>query len=243
MSPFLSILEQALHFAVNQRRQLAKAAGPPAVLVFGLMLIPTTEAVLMPVFMVAGLGANAWLAVATHRVALLGDTESFRWGRREWRFVGVSLLLVAGWIGVTLVLSLPILGLAMLLPSSLAGFFNLVLVGVFVFSAYQLAQVSIILPATAVEQSLGIRQAHALTAGRRGTAFATIVLIPVFIALPVIAMTATQLPVLPAVLELLGIIFWILSLSFLYRFVVEEVARGPAAPSGQDDATPPEARL
>lgn len=243
MNPSLRILEQALTFSIKQRAQLIKAAGPPAILVGSLTLIPAGEAIFAVLPMIVSLFANAWLAVATHRVALLGDTEAFRWGRREWRFTGIFLLLGAGLVGLILLLSLPILGLAMLLPGSLTGFFNLVLAGVVLFCAYQIAQVTIILPATALEQSLSIRQAYALMAGRRGTAFVTVMVIPFLVYLPGSLMSLAQLPmlrtVLPAALEPLSTIIAVLTLSFLYRFIVEEVASKPDSPSTDTDATPP----
>lgn len=242
MNPSLAILEQALVFSVRQRSLLFKAVGLPAILVGGLALVPAAEGIFALPSIIVGLCANAWLALATHRVALLGDTESFRWGRREWRFVGTFLLIGAGLVGLIVLLSLPVMGLAMLLPP-LTGFFNLVLVGVVVFSAYQIAQVSIILPAAALEQSLGIRQAHALMAGRRGTAFATVMLIPLLIYLPVSAMAFAQLPVLrtllPAVLDPLAAMLAVLMLSFLYRFIIEEVANRPEPPGADTDAAPP----
>ena len=157
MNPSLTILKQALVFSIKQRSLLAKAVGPPAVLVGGLTLVPKAEGIFALPSIIVGLCANAWLTLATHRVALLGDTESFRWGRREWRFAGTLLLLGAGMIGLIILLSLPIMALAMLLPP-LTGFFNFTLFGVVVFSAYQIAQVGIVLPAAALDQSLVIRQ-------------------------------------------------------------------------------------
>ena len=67
-------------------------------------------------------------------------------------------------------------------------------------------------------------------------------LFPLLIYLPDSAMALTQLPVLRtvllAVLEPLGAIIAVLMLSFLYRFIVEEVANRPEAPSADTDATP-----
>ena len=133
MSPFRTVLEQTFGFVTSQGGRLVAAVSLPALMVGALSLIPPSQGVKELGLVALSMVANAWLALATHRVALLGDTHSLRWGRREWHFVVVYMLLHVGLVGLIIVLSLPIMGLQILVPTLPDTLVGIATVGVILF--------------------------------------------------------------------------------------------------------------
>jgi hypothetical protein len=114
--------------------------------------------------------AFAIFAVTCHRLILLGDESvpNFglkKWTSRETRFVGWVLLGYVCYAVIALLLSIPVLAFLLMchLPAELAG----VILG-FTFMipcTYVFARISVLLPATAVDERPNVKWASDLTDG------------------------------------------------------------------------------
>ncbi|MFD1696002.1 hypothetical protein [Roseibium aestuarii] len=126
----------------------------------------TANPLLSLVFMVLTLISSASISVAWHRFALLGEVPGLihlKLGRIELKFMGKMLLI--GLIAVGFLL--PAITIFVLLSSSMESFYvtiPLLLAASFILSTL-LMRFNIILPATAVEQPLGLGEAFAMAKG------------------------------------------------------------------------------
>ena len=116
--------------------------------------------------LVFSLVSSASIGVAWHRYGLLGelpDMIHLKVGALELRFIGRTLLLFLVTIAVFLPIGLVAFGLAAILSS---GFVTVIIYGIaFIFLLPHLMRLNLMLPATAVERPIGLRDAHTLGEG------------------------------------------------------------------------------
>ncbi len=162
------------------------------------------------------------IAVTCHRVILLDDAELkdfqvFRFSKREWRFLG--------W---TMVLSL--LGMVILtLFANLKSLFYIDVNNVFFYkyiwmlpAYYFMSRFSLVLPACALDHSISLRQAWRLTTGNGWRIFVIVVILPIILSLVsdfIFPQTITITNFLNSIFYPLITIIEISALSLSYRFL------------------------
>lgn len=153
------VLESAQAIATNWRTLVAALAIPTAAM-FGIAWIAERLGSGEVLGTIAALPFYALFAVSCHRVIILGDRSlpnpyGLFWSYRETRFLG--WLLVLGFLAI--VFSIPALVLAFLVPSNLAG------IALFLVSTYFGVRFSLVLPATAVDDSPSLSDSWNSTSG------------------------------------------------------------------------------
>jgi hypothetical protein len=172
------------------------------------------------------LATYSWLAVATHRAVLLNDLHLPRWGRREWRFFGLLVLVNIAVLLAATIFGAPAFALAMGASNGTTVTAVSLLIGVFM--AYLLSRVCIVFPAIAIDRPIGIVEASTRLSKFRISAFVVTVILPLLVATP--AWLAAFIPnaLLSAIVSSAGgalaTSVGIVALSFFYRAVTEDGA-------------------
>lgn len=137
-----------------------------------------------------GLGLISWLlealpytlfAVAWHRLVMLGPSVApprlaFAWAPRHWRFLGYALLIATGGVvmmGTVLTLANP--------ASGTPGLGPLLALFLMISFCYVMIRLSLVLPATALDEDYQLRHSwmHTRGQGLRLLAAVTLVMVPV----------------------------------------------------------------
>jgi len=162
--------------------------------------------------------AYVWLAIAIHRIVLLGDTFKLRWGWRETRFTGWLWLfsLLIGLVIWFVIAAFESIGM----PSEgiIATAFQLV---VAVIVLYFASQYFLIFPAVAVDRKYKLAHSSVDTEDYRLTTFAVVAVFPALLSL--IELPASLIPdvmlysLVRSLLSIISITIGIAMLSVLFR--------------------------
>ena len=167
------------------------------------------------------------LAVTVHRIVLLDEGLSLRWGWRETRFAVrfVGLGVVTSALVALLVLSATSMGF----PSSGYVFGTFAFVVVLIVT-WWMSQFFLILPAVAVDHSYKLKKSSVYTEENRVTTFFVVILFPIIfslLTLPAAAFENTVAATLASnILSVLSVSLGIAALSRLYRELVPKSAWG-----------------
>ncbi|MBD8892056.1 hypothetical protein [Roseibium litorale] len=128
---------------------------------------PSTSALFMTLVSgIFSLVSSASIGVAWHRYGLLGEVPDLihlKVGGLELSFIGKSLLIMLVTVAVFLPVGLVAFGLSALIGS---GIVAVIIYGAaFIFLVPHLMRLNLMLPATAVERPIGLKEAHALGVG------------------------------------------------------------------------------
>lgn len=164
------VLRETILIPVQHLREFAVALVLPALLIVVLFLgwnfaVGIPNGVLWTLYVFYGAAFTA-LAVACHRLVLLGPTPAtlapkLQWGWRETRFLGWVSALAAIFVAVRLVSLFVVANV----PNVASGWLKAADYLSFVLGTYVLARLSLVLPATAVEEKTNLKEAWTQSAG------------------------------------------------------------------------------
>jgi len=186
----LALVQAAFRLPWSYRDELFRLGIVPALLSFAIEMIGTllgNDA--LPVVMLADLVPITMFQVAVYRLLLLGPaavTPGIKpsWGRREFRFFGLNLVIGLAVMVIGLVMLL-LLGDASVAMASML----LLLLGVSLLASYAYSRVSVAFPAVAVDHPLRLSEAARCTQPVGGRLWLALVLtvIPVAIVMVVVS--------------------------------------------------------
>jgi hypothetical protein len=175
--PVVSIIRDAIVIPWRKRATMFRALlGISAILIALEMILPPVgerqqmSPVSSLVFAVLLGLAFTVFAVTCHRLVLLGG-ESVpkygltKWSSRETRFVGWALLGYFCILSVWVLLSIPVLGLLLMFHLSSNPWVLVVVYLVMIPCGYVFARLSVLLPATAVDERPNVKWAREVTEG------------------------------------------------------------------------------
>ena len=217
----LRILGLALEALGKHRRAVLVAILLPAVLLVAVETLGPWATASTPgrvFYVLLSVVAYVWLAIAIHRIVLLGDTFKLRWGWRETRFTGWLWLfsLLIGLVIWFVIAAFESIGM----PSEgiIATAFQLV---VAVIVLYFASQYFLIFPAIAVDRKYKLAHSSVDTEDYRLTTFAVVAVFPVLLSL--IELPASLIPdvmlssLVRSLLSIISITIGIAMLSVLFR--------------------------
>lgn len=217
----LRILGLALEALGKHRRAVLGAILLPAVLLVAVDTLGPWGTASAPgklFYVVLSVVAYVWLAIAIHRIVLLGDTFRLRWGWRETRFTGWLWLfsLLIGLVIWFVIAAFESIGM----PSSglIATAFQ---IAVAVAVLYFASQYFLIFPAVAVDRKYKLAHSSVDTEDYRLTTFAVVAVFPVLLSL--IELPASMISnvmlysLVRSVLSVISITIGIAMLSVLFR--------------------------
>lgn len=205
----------------KHRRAVLVAILLPAVLLVAVETLGPWATASTPgrvLYVLLSVVAYVWLAIAIHRIVLLGDTFKLRWGWRETRFTGWLWLfsLLIGLVIWFVIAAFESIGM----PSEgiIATAFQLV---VAVIVLYFASQYFLIFPAIALDRKYKLAHSSVDTEDYRGTTFAVVAVFPVLLSL--IELPSALIPdamlysLVRSLLSIISITIGIAMLSVLFR--------------------------
>lgn len=180
-----SIIDDTISSLADNSLTLLKVTVVPIILMFGLEALRaatlTLETYQVFLFQIADSIIWALFAISIHRVILLGESSvgplgNIRLKSRELMYIAYGFL-----IGIVIGFIVFFLGLIPILGFILA----------ITLTAIFLSRISILLPAVAVDNNIGVRRVWELSDGYTLTCVGSVVLIPLILAFPLYFQTDT----------------------------------------------------
>ncbi len=213
MTNLKKIVQDATRMVIENKLTLLRVSIVPITLavLLGWLGLHITESYQVFLYNIADAVIWALLAIAVHRVILLGPTATGLLGNL--RFTKREVLYVAYGFLIGLLIT-PIVFISAFF--TIVGVIIGVIVGVIVWS-----RLSIVLPAIALDKDIGIGKAWHLTSGFTLTCLGSVVIIPVITVLPAYLLMTYSLGLLETVLStvyiMLVMIYNIALLSITYK--------------------------
>ena len=207
----LKVIAGAVVFVVERRARFAKALVVPLVLYcaldFAYLLRPGSIG--QTLVQVAALFVQTVIAITTHRLLLLGDDAIPQWGMVRWGKREAYFFLYVFLVGFCAI------------PAALFAFIPVVgPVLTIVTAAWVLSRLSLVFPAIAVDEGVGLFLAWELTERHQLLMVTVVVLFPLALSLPALLFLLLPLPwsvLLISVLTAFVTVFSIAALSIAYR--------------------------